>query len=62
MKIVQQLFIAAATTAVMIPVANGAMVHAGAPISVPVDSPVALGTLAIFIAIVVARALHKFKD
>lgn len=62
MKMVQQLFIAATTTAVMIPVANGAVMHAGAPISVPVDSPLALGTLAVFIAIVVARALHKFKD
>ena len=62
MKKAQQFFIAAATIAVMTPLANGAAMHAGAPVSVPVDSPLALGALATFIAIVVARALHKFKD
>ena len=62
MKNTQQLLLAAAIVAVMVPVANGAAMHAGAPVSVPVDSPLALGALATFLAIVVARALHKFKD
>lgn len=58
----KQTLIAAATMAMLVPVANGAAVHAGAPISVPVDSPLALGALATFVTIVVARALHKSKD
>ena len=62
MKKAQQFLIAAATIAVMIPVAHGAVVHAGAPVTVPVDSPLALGALGTFIIIVVARAIHKFKD
>ncbi len=62
MKETPKILIAAAITAAMVPVANGAAMHAGAPIAVPVDSPLALGALATFIAIVVARALHKFKD
>ena len=39
--------------------ANALVVHAGAPISVPVDSPIALGALATLIALIVARSFKK---
>lgn len=41
--------------------ASAAVVHAGAPVSVPVDSPFALGSLAVLVSVVAARALAKRK-
>jgi len=42
--------------------AGAAVMHAGAPISVPVDSPWALGALTVLLTVVVARAIKNRKD
>lgn len=41
--------------------ASAAVMHAGAPVSVPVDSPFALASLAVLVSVVAARAIAKRK-
>lgn len=62
MRILKRVLFAAAAMTGIAPAAEAVVMHAGAAISVPVDSPWAMGALATLITVVVARALYKRKD
>jgi len=61
-KITSQAVVAALMVAAGPASAGGGSVHAGAAISVPVDSPWALGALTVLLTVVVARAIKNRKD
>ena len=61
MQAVKQISIASALMVMAGSDALAAVMHAGAPVSVPVDSPWALGSLAMLISVVAARAINKRK-
>lgn len=62
MQRIKHISIASALMVVAGPASAGAVMHAGAPVSVPVDSPWALGALAALVTVVAARAIKKRKD
>jgi hypothetical protein len=61
MQAFRQLSIASVLMVMAGPDALAAVMHAGAPVSVPSDSPWALASLAMLISVVAARAINKRK-
>jgi hypothetical protein len=61
MQAFKQISIASVLMVMAGPNALAAVMHAGAPVSVPVDSPWALGSLVMLISVVFARAINKRK-